>query len=207
MAASSSEVELEESISLLNTDINKLNEQVLEKDSKIKELEDKVEQAKPWFEMKDEERKAEEARLAEEKAAKEAEEKARIEEEARLAEETKKAEEEAKKKAEAEKYNTGLTFEDLARNPSENMLKLVKFKGKILQVINGDKQVQYRMAIDSNYDKVVLIEIDKTKLKDGNILEDDIITIEGTFVMESEYTTVRGDTRTIPAILVDNLYR
>ena len=62
----------------LNNDINKFK-------SKIQELEDKVEEAKPWFEMKEEERKAEEQRIAEEKAEQE-----RIAEEERLKEEAKK---------------------------------------------------------------------------------------------------------------------
>ena len=62
----------------LNNDINKFK-------SKIQELEDKLEEAKPWFEMKEEERRAEEQRLAEEKAEQE-----RIAEEEKLKEEAKK---------------------------------------------------------------------------------------------------------------------
>lgn len=134
--------------------------------SEIITLTAKVEEASPWFEMKEEERKAE-----------------------------------------AEKYNTGLTYEDLARNPETNAGKYVKFEGEILQVMNGDDYVQYRMAIDSDYDKVVLIEVSKDKLTDGNLLENDYITIEGAFMKEVEYTTVLGASKAIPAIVVDNVYR
>lgn len=70
--------ELKVDITNLNNDINKFK-------SKVKDLEAKVEEAKPWFEMKEEERKAEEQRIAEEKAEQE-----RIEEEERLKEEAKK---------------------------------------------------------------------------------------------------------------------
>ena len=59
------------------------------------------------------------------------------------------------------------------------------------------------MAIDDNYDQVVLIEIDNKLLSNGNILEDDHITIKGTFVMEYTYQTVLGAEMTIPAIVVD----
>lgn len=190
------------SVTELEKSVESLNQQVVEKDSKIKELESKVEEAKPWFEMKEEEQKAEEAKLAEEKAKKEAEEKAKAAEEARLAEEKKKAEEEAKKQAEAKKYETGLTYEDLARKPSENMLKYVKFEGKIIQVMKGDGYTQYRMAINGDYDKVVLIEIANDKLTNGNILEDDYIYIKGQYLMEQSYKTVLGAEMTIPAIVV-----
>lgn len=57
-----------------------LNEKVTELKKSIKDLEEenslltkKVEEAAPWFEMKEEERKAEEERIAQEKAQKEAE--------------------------------------------------------------------------------------------------------------------------------------
>lgn len=191
----------------LEIQVEELQKEKKDLEGQVEALNKKVEEAKPWFEMKEEERKAEEARLAEEKAAKEAEEKAKAEEEARLAEERRQAEEEERKRAEAEKYNTGITFDDLARNPQNNIGNYVKFSGKILQVMNADGYVQYRMAVDGNYDQVVLIEIDKSKLTDGNILEDDYITIEGMFLSEMEYTTVMGASRTIPAIIVDNLYR
>lgn len=123
------------------------------------------------------------------------------EEQARKAQ--KEAEEKAKKEAEARKYDTGLTYEDLARNPEQHALKYCKFSGKIIQVMKGDDAVQYRMAINNNYDKVVLIEIPKSLLTEGNILEGDLITIKGQFVTEMEYTTVMGAVRTIPAILVE----
>ncbi len=162
---------------------------------------------------KTEEEKA--AKEAEEKAeaerlAKEAEEKAEAERLAKEAEEKAEAErlaKEAEEKAEAEKYNTGITFEDLARYPQQKKGSYVKFSGEIIQVMNGEGYVQYRMAVDADYDKVVFIEITKDKLIDGNILENDYITIEGQFIDEMDYTTVLGSTKTVPAIVVDNVYR
>lgn len=170
-----------------------------------KELQAKVDEAKPWFEMKEEERKAEEERLAAEKAEKDAAEQAKKDEEARLEAERKAQEEQAKKEAEAVKYETGLTFEDLARNPTANAGKLVTFSGRIVQVMKGSGYTQYRMNIDDNYDKTVLIEIDNGLLTNGNILEDDYITIRGMFLMEQTYTTVLGAEQTIPAILVEEV--
>lgn len=64
--------------------LESLQEELESGKSKIAELEAKVIEAKPWFEMQEDQRKAEEERLANEKAEKEAqEEKARFEEEAK----------------------------------------------------------------------------------------------------------------------------
>lgn len=72
------------SIAKLEDSVATLTQKETEKDSKIEELQAKVDEAKPWFEMQEGERKAEEEKLAKEKAEKEAqEEQARKEEEAK----------------------------------------------------------------------------------------------------------------------------
>lgn len=142
-----------------------LNEKVTELKKSIKDLEEenslltkKVEEAAPWFEMKEEERKAEEERIAQEKAQKEAEEKAKKEAEEKAAAEKKAQEEAAAKEAEAHKYETGLTWEDIAREGKIGTLG--QFEGKIIQVMNGNGYTQYRVAINGNYDTIMLVEID-----------------------------------------------
>ena len=89
-----------------------LNEKVTELKKSIKDLEEenslltkKVEEAAPWFEMKEEERKAEEERIAQEKAQKEAEEKAK---------------KEAEEKAAAEKKAPHPGFSDLCSRHSDS---------------------------------------------------------------------------------------
>ncbi len=88
--------------------------------------------AEPWFKMKDDEKKAIEA------------------ENQRKAEEAKKAEEEKKG------YDTGITYDQLARTSDDYKYKKVKFKGKVIQVIEDGDEVQIRFAVSGNYDKVVL---------------------------------------------------
>ena len=175
-------------------------------EAKNEELNKKVSTAEEYLSLNSSEKELVDAKIEEVKKATE-EEKARLkaEEEAKKAEEEakKEAEEQAKKEAEAQKYNTGLTYEDIARNPTENAMKLVTFSGRIVQVMKADGYTQYRMAIDDNYDQIVLIEVDNELLSNGNILEDDYITIKGTFVMEHTYQTVMGAQKTIPAIVVD----
>lgn len=213
--------ELTEQVKALNRDNNSLEGKNNSLEKEVESLEKKVEIAKEYLDLDDNEKElvdnkivevneATEQKEAEEKARKEQEEaerKAKEEAEKKAKEEEerakKEAEEQARREAEAQKYNTGLTYEDIARNPAGNAGKLVTFSGKILQVMKGNGVTQYRMAVDDNYDQVVLIEIDNKLLSNGNVLEDDHITIKGTFIMEYTYQTVLGAEKTIPAIVVD----
>lgn len=52
---------------------------------------------------------------------------------------------------------------------------------------------------------MILLEIDND-LIDSNILEDDYITIEGMSAGNQTYTTVLGGEKTIPAVVVNNVY-
>lgn len=213
--------ELTEQVKVLTRDNKSLEGKNNSLEKEVESLEKKVEIAKDYLDLDDNEKElvdakivevneATEQKIAEEKARKEQEErekKEREEAEKKAKEEEerakKEAEEQARREAEAQKYNTGLTYEDIARNPAGNAGKFVTFSGKILQVMKGNGVTQYRMAVDDNYDQVVLIEIDNKLLNNGNVLEDDHITIKGTFIMEYTYQTVLGAEKTIPAIVVD----
>lgn len=140
----------------------------------------------------------------EEQKAKEEEERKKKEEEEQKAkeeEERKKKEEEAK--AEAEKYETGITYQDMARDKDGLVGEYVKFSGKIIQVMQGDGFNQYRMAVNDNYDQVIFIEISDDQLE-SNILEDDFITIKGISFGNIEYETVLGAKQTVPGVIVDS---
>ena len=205
------EVQLQQTQTELSNAQNELKEEQAKITPEVQEFIDQKEaEQKAKQEAEEKAKEEEKARQeAEQKAKQEAEEKARQEEEERKAQEEaerQRLEEEEKAKQEAEKYNTGLTYEDLARNPEQNIFKCVKFQGRVVQVINGDNFNQYRLAVNDDYDQVILIEIDKSKLTNGNILEDDYITIEGASMGEVSYKTVLGATRTIPYVLVNNVY-
>ncbi|MFY1069223.1 hypothetical protein [Enterococcus sp. AD013-P3] len=118
-----------------------------------------------------------------------------------------KAQAEADAKEEAEKndpatYNTGITYDNLARTPDQYMGNKVTFQGKIIQVMEGDGYTQYRFAVDSNYDNVALIEITSDKLS-TRVLENDIITIYGESKGNITYDSTLGGKITIPAISVN----
>lgn len=122
--------------------------------------------------------------------------------------EKKRKEEEERKKAEEEAkgYETGITYEQLARSPDDYLLQKVKFSGKVLQVMydDDDDSVQIRLAVNSDYDQVLLCSIDNSSLK-TRLLEDDIITIYGYSGGDISYEAVLGNEITIPMVFVDKV--
>ena len=138
---------------------------------------------------------------------------AKAEEEARIAAE-KKAEEEriAKEKAEEEErkgYETGITYDQLARTPDEYKNKKVKFYGKVVQVIEGNGETKLRIATKSNsyggyYDDVVLVYYNSS-LTSSRVLEDDMITIYGISQGLYSYESTMGGNITVPLIAVKEI--
>lgn len=157
---------------------NKLNEE-------NEELKKKIDLAKPWFEMEEKERKEKEAKLKSEKEAKEK----------KLAEE--------KEKQAKQGYNTGITYEQLARTPDKLMGRAVKFHGKVIQIIEGDTEVQMRLAVNDDYDKILYCAISKDNLKGTRILENDKITIYGVSTGLITYNSTMGGKISIPGVLIE----
>ena len=166
------------------------------------------------FIMEKKERIEEERKVAEkehkdkeeaERKEKEAAEKERKEKEEAERKEKEDAEKAQREKEEKEKYNTGITRNDLARDKDGLIGEYVKFSGKIVQIMQGDGYNQYRLAVDDDYDQMILIEM-VDGLIDSNLLEDDYITIEGMSAGNHSYETVLGAEKTIPAVVVDQVY-
>lgn len=192
--------ELENENSKLENENNKLENKNKELENKNKKLQEKVDEASPWFEMKEEERKKEEERLAKEKAEKEAKEKKEKEE----AEAKAKAEKEAKEK---QGYETGITYNQLARTPDKYKGQKCKFRGKVLQVQESDNMVVMRLAVNGSYDNVLYVITTSKALNGERILEDDYITVYGTSTGIYTYTSVLGASISIPSMLVTKIDR
>ena len=168
------------------------------------ELAEKVKEAEPWFEMKEEERLLEQKRIEEEKKAQEEKErKEREAEEKRKAEEERKAKEEAERK-EKQGYNTGITYSQLARTPDDYKGEKCKFKGKVVQVMEGSGVYNIRLAVGGNYNNIIFI-IASTSVTEQRILEDDYITVYGTSTGIYTYKTVMGNELSIPSMSVDKI--
>lgn len=116
--------------------------------------------------------------------------------------ETKGRRSQKKAEEEARGYETGITYDALARYPDDNFGQKVKFSGEVIQVMNEGDSVTIRLAVDQNYDTVLLATFNKDAMTKGNILEDDIITIYGTSMGDYTYESTFGQMITVPLISV-----
>ena len=153
----------------------------------------KVEAAAPWFALSELEQQKETERLQAEQAAQE-----QAEREAQ--------EQAAKEAAEKEKkgYETGITYAQLSRTPDDFEGEKVKFKGRVLQVIEGDSEVQLRVATKGNWDNVIFVYY-PSNLVASRVLEDDKITIYGVSKGLFSYDSTGSGKITIPLIQVDKI--
>lgn len=199
----------EEKVSKAKYDeVVKSNEQLIKNNEDLIEDKDelyrKVETAKDYLDLDSTEKELVDAKIKEVNEATEtqkAEEKAKREEEEKA---KKAAEEEAKRQAEAHKYETGLTWEQIAREGKVGALG--KFEGKIIQVMNNGSWTSYRIAINGDYDQIMYVE-DTLNRATETLLEDDYVYFKGMSEGTTTYTTVMGAKVTIPAFMIDEITR
>ena len=104
----------------------------------------------------------------------------------------------AKKGAGGNYKVTKKNYEAFARDEQTYKGSPISFKAKVVQVVDGDNETIYRLAVDKSYDAMFLGSISKDKLS-IRILEDDIVTIEGTSTGLYSYSSTRGGKITIPS--------
>lgn len=131
-------------------------------------------------------------------AKKDAEEKQKAAAEKAAAEKA-AAEQAAAKKA---SYDTGITYDKLARTPDQYIGKKVKFTGKVVQVMEGNGQTQLRIAVSQNYDTILLVNY-SSSITPERVLENDNITIRGVSQGLYTYKSTLGASITIPLVNVD----
>ncbi|CKG50697.1 MULTISPECIES: hypothetical protein [Bacillus] len=177
-----------------------------------KKTEEAKTEAKPAKAEQKKELTAEEKAAAEQAAAeKAAAEKAAAE---KAAAEKAAAEQAAAEKAAAEKaakeeeerigYETGITYDQLARTPDEFKGKKAKFTGKVLQVMEGKGETQLRVAVNGNYDKVLYV-VYKSDILNSRVLEKDNVTVKGKSAGIYTYKSTMGGEISIPAMLVEKI--
>ncbi|MBR3849314.1 MAG: toxin regulator [Oscillospiraceae bacterium] len=151
---------------------------------------------------------AEAERIAAELAVEKAKEEQAAAERAAAEEAERKAQEEAaeRERKETQGYESGITYDDLARNPDKYKDEKVKFTGKVLQVSELDTEIQIRLGTSGYgyYDNVIYIYFDRSLIS-ARILEDDMITVYETAKGLHTYETVMRASVTLPLVKVDKI--
>lgn len=96
-------------------------------------------------------------------------------------------------------YRTDVTFENLARTPDNFQNEKIVLSGEVIQVMEDASETQLRLAVNENYDTIVLVKYGKSIVQE-RILENDIITIYGFSNGLISYESTIGGTITIPAV-------
>lgn len=103
-----------------------------------------------------------------------------------------------------EDYDTGITYDQLARTPDDYEDKLVTLSGEVLQVLEDNGTANIRLAVDNDYDKVAY-GVYESSLVSSRVLEGDKITVYGTSGGLYSYETVLGNTTTVPLVYIDKI--
>lgn len=103
-----------------------------------------------------------------------------------------------------EDYDTGITYDQLARTPDDYEDKLVTLSGEVLQVLEDNGTTNIRLAVDNDYDKVAY-GVYESSLVSSRVLEGDKITVYGTSGGLYSYETVLGNTTTVPLVYIDKI--
>ena len=155
-----------------------------------------------------------EAKEAELKATQDAEKKAKEEADA-LAKAEEKAAQEAEQAAalaalEAEAaalkdpntYRWDVSYDSLARTPDEFVGQKIALTGKVIQVMESSGTTQLRIAVNDDYDTVVLVEYESA-ISPSRILDNDYVNIFGNYMGLFTYSSTMGGEITVPAMLVN----
>lgn len=98
-------------------------------------------------------------------------------------------------------YNTGITYDQLARTPDQYKKKKVTFTGEVAQVIDQDGVTELRLAVDGDYDNIILVDIPNKALKGSRVLEDDLVTVYGISAGITNYTSTTNQPISIPSMV------
>lgn len=150
----------------------------------------------------DDTKKAEETKVVAKPAK--AEQKKELTAEEKAAAEKAAAEKAAKEEEERIGYETGITYDQLARTPDDFKGKKAKFTGKVLQVMEGQGETQLRIAVNGNYDKVLYV-VYKSDILNSRVLEKDNVTVKGKSAGIYTYKSTMGGEISIPAMLVEKI--
>jgi len=103
-----------------------------------------------------------------------------------------------------EYYDTGITYNQLSRTPDSYEGQNVKFTGTVIQVMEDNGKTDLRIAVDGNYDTILLVVYDSS-ITSIRVLENDTVTIKGVSQGLYTYESTLGGNITMPLVNADIL--
>jgi outer membrane murein-binding lipoprotein Lpp len=103
-------------------------------------------------------------------------------------------------------YRTDITYDNLARTPDDYFGEAFTMSGTVIQVLENDDEIDLRVAINDDYDKVIFIGYEPDIVSE-RILEDDKIVFYGISAGLYTYESTLGGNITIPSAYVTAIER
>ncbi len=104
-----------------------------------------------------------------------------------------------KKDSSGYSYLDETSYEEFNRNAEMYEGLSVRLTGKVLQVIEGNTTASYRIGLENQKSSVVYVTI-AVKNRDVRVLQDDTVTVYGTYDGLYSYTSTLKSTITIPSV-------
>lgn len=104
----------------------------------------------------------------------------------------------------SKKSYPAIQYSDAFRYPDKYKGRNVSFSGTVLQVIPATGQTQYRISSKGRYDNVVYVILPDSQ-QTIPLLEDDKVTVYGTYQGTVSYEAINGATITIPMVYAERI--
>lgn len=98
------------------------------------------------------------------------------------------------------------SYNEIARNPGEYILKKAHFRGEVVQVMEDGDDYTLRVNVTQSryyWEDTIYVSYTRRDSAEPRILEDDIINLYGYCMDTVTYETVMGASVTIPAVLAE----
>ena len=106
--------------------------------------------------------------------------------------------------ADLSEYATDVSYEDIARTPDEYEGRALCYTGEVIQVLETDGETDLRIAVNDDWDDVLLCGYD-SNISDKRVLEGDSVTVYGIYYGVYTYESTFGTDITVPLIWVDHI--
>ncbi len=97
-----------------------------------------------------------------------------------------------------------INYDSAMRYPDNWKYNKVSFSGRVLQVMKDDSETTYRISSKGRYDNVVYVTIKNSDILTP-VIEDDNVTVYGSFNGNKTYTSTFGQSITIPWVNAERI--
>lgn len=96
-------------------------------------------------------------------------------------------------------YANDITYDQLARTPDDYLGRALQMKGEVVQRIEGDGEIQLRIAINGDYDDILFVAYDPS-ITEKRVLENDNVTVYGFYCGIYQYESTLGGIISVPSM-------